>query len=822
MFFICGFHLVRNKLKTPINSNLALASSLEYSNTYCSQLEGIMTGITSWGNLSDELSKANDNEFKEKVISLLRVLNPSFNACWDIPEADFIVKSDEGKFIWVVQCQIFDSNCELLESHANQIYLTIQAFISQGYTCDRYWVLHNHQDGNKSGKFTDFLDKIEEFKDNLISLGIMNEFLVLQRQRFLQIIEKEFKVTLINLFQKYSDRYRLDIEEKLEFGRYYISEIPVEEYDISFKEFNPLPDIKKVKTSNSQGVSSLAVYERKDVRWTLMHGEAGAGKTTTALHAAMAKSRTVLFINCDILDFHSLHSGTNFLLEHILRSLKILDEQFEHEKDRELLYSLSGGVLSKIIENSDEHILVFDGLDENRFYSDPRNAGLKKLSDRLANFHCPIILVTRTAHFEEVLFSELVTISRTTAGRKARKKAIALKLPQWTKFQSIQLIDRILESEKINLNEDKYKRIERLKKIIIDESYADFYGELPLNPLFLQFILSDVAERDIHRVNRATLIYQWVRQKIYRDFQKENRSFIVEKKVFGEDLFDLIDKVLYVMEITSIEMTIKGDNSTFDLREFTESDRITYIASKVFQVDKVQIIDLLLNSVLTSHATLTRDKYRSTKNRVTFSFRILQEYFLACFLVRNSKDVAQYPNSVKSFYEEIIKTDLEDELWMYLNKGFDKSEAIPFANDTLLQETNSISQGVTIVADNPVFNIYQQYSTIGVGVATEGSKTSFIQHVKQTINLPENDLVDAAQKIQDLLIQIAKTHPTTDNANQQTFIRKFIESLEATPELVKVLLAGGIEGIKVLCPPAGIPVEVARRLYESLKQQHKS
>lgn len=141
---------------------------------------------------------------------------------------------------------------------------------------------------------------------------------------------------------------------------------------------------------------------------------------------------------------------------------------------------------------------------------------------------------------------------------------------------------------------------------------------------------------------------------------------------------------------------------------------------------------------------------------------------------------------------------------------------LPDASDRIQKES---LQGIVNVTNNN-FSFDQRGSTIGVNVANEGSNIKFIQHAKQSINISEQDLAEAAQKIQSLLNQLAQTYPPTNEPQQQTLIQKFIERIESTPELIKVVLAGGIEGLKILCPPAGIPVEMARRLYEVVQERH--
>ncbi|MBW4647718.1 MAG: HEAT repeat domain-containing protein [Kastovskya adunca ATA6-11-RM4] len=140
---------------------------------------------------------------------------------------------------------------------------------------------------------------------------------------------------------------------------------------------------------------------------------------------------------------------------------------------------------------------------------------------------------------------------------------------------------------------------------------------------------------------------------------------------------------------------------------------------------------------------------------------------------------------------------------------------LPNANGNV---QNEFIQGRLNVTNN--FNFDQRGASIGVNVANEGSNIKFIQHAKQSINISEQDLAEAAQKIQALLNQLAQTYPPTTETQQQNFIQKFLEQLESTPNLIKVLLAGGIEGLKILCPPAGIPVEMARRLYEVVQERH--
>lgn len=732
-----------------------------------------MAGTTAWDNLSYELSNANAKDFNKKALSLLRIFDASFQISSELPGFDFFTHSksnDEGKFGWVVQSQVFDTSLDLSEESAHQIGAIAQSFLDAGFICDKYWILHNHQHGNRGAIFLSFLSKLNEYRVKLESSKKINNVLVVPRQDFINEAQKKFKKLLTSLLQNYSDKYRLDIEHRLDFGKYYIENVPAEESEINFKPYEVLPDFIEIDSNNNQKVSDIVISERKDIRWTLIHGEAGAGKTTTALHSASSKRKIVFFVNCDVLNFDSLHLGTNVLFELILRSLNILDDEFEDETDRELFYSLSGATLVPILAHSENHILIFDGLDENRFYSDPNNQGLKRLSDRLSDIACPIVLVTRTSHFKETLFSELVTLSGSRGATKSRKKARAVKLSNWTEKHIIQVIDKILEATEENLDARSRQRIERFKSLFIDNSYKEFYGELPKNPLFLQFILSDVVERDIQRVNRPTLIYEWIRRKILRDFEKENRSFVVDKSLFKLQLLSQVDKILYTMECTAQKMIDNSSENKIELTEYTNSQEVEKITKSVFQLDQFEMINLLLNSVLTSHATLNRNRYRSTRQKITFTFKIFQEYFLACSLVRNNESYEQYPINIRLFCEEIRDTNSDEELWRYLRENFNTaSREDPRKN--LLYNIDIIAKGVEKMSSEPQTRNIKANNYYEQGTHTHTHNYAADESTKQQVS-----------ELRQFVIELQQSDQPTTEAQGRQVIKERLGALQQTDQ----------------------------------------
>jgi HEAT repeat protein len=145
--------------------------------------------------------------------------------------------------------------------------------------------------------------------------------------------------------------------------------------------------------------------------------------------------------------------------------------------------------------------------------------------------------------------------------------------------------------------------------------------------------------------------------------------------------------------------------------------------------------------------------------------------------------------------------------------NYDIAQSLP----PKLSNEHPNKQGMTSMT---TYNFDQRGAYIGVNVANEGSIINFVQYANQNIDFSKQDLAEAARKIEALLTQLGQTYPVTTEAQQQTFIQKFLERIESTPDLIKVFLAGGIEGLKILCPPAGIPIEIARSIYEAIQKRY--
>ena len=80
---------------------------------------------------------------------------------------------------------------------------------------------------------------------------------------------------------------------------------------------------------------------------------------------------------------------------------------------------------------------------------------------------------------------------------------------------------------------------------------------------------------------------------------------------------------------------------------------------------------------------------------------------------------------------------------------------------------------------------------------------------------------EAAQEIQQLLTQLSQTYPTNTEAEKQIFAAQVEEEIKSNSRLRSILIEGGIELIKILCPPLGIPIEMGRRWLETARKENE-
>jgi hypothetical protein len=108
--------------------------------------------------------------------------------------------------------------------------------------------------------------------------------------------------------------------------------------------------------------------------------------------------------------------------------------------------------------------------------------------------------------------------------------------------------------------------------------------------------------------------------------------------------------------------------------------------------------------------------------------------------------------------------------------------------------------------NQPIFNINQVGNLNTGDVEIQGDQIG-IQHNYAA----QQNLAEAAAEIQQLLNQLATTYPST-------YLYEFEQQIPSNTRLRDTLIAGGIELLKILCPAAGIPIEMGMKWLETAKR----
>jgi len=139
-------------------------------------------------------------------------------------------------------------------------------------------------------------------------------------------------------------------------------------------------------------------------------------------------------------------------------------------------------------------------------------------------------------------------------------------------------------------------------------------------------------------------------------------------------------------------------------------------------------------------------------------------------------------------------------------------------------ENNDSSQPMSEQPKNqPVFNI-NQVGNINTGdVAIQGDLVG-IQH-----NYAPEPNTEATQQLAQLLTKLRTKYPNKSDAEIfEILLNGFAKMPHNNPQtwqrwqdIFSTLFAGGVEGVKVICPPAGIPIEIGKRLYDIYDRNRK-
>ncbi len=586
-----------------------------------------------WGRWSSALALAVEGDFARKAAPFLRLLWPTLvptpaRMKWDASGADYLTWAEEGPFECVVQCKGFHVQ-ELTDDQVGQVKGSVEAMLAApGFECRSYVLVHN-----RDGRFREFNTKIDVQLQRLVQAGRAARVEVLDRQQLLARARRALGARMEESIRATSERERDRMKSLFELEIPHLARIPLRRGDLRLRRY----EAAEVVLGAQQHADAVGILIRDAAPgWTLLQGHFGAGKTTTALHAAGLKEKVVVVLRCA--DAQTSVIGQSLRLG-LQRTVEDLVLAAVPDEDRAVIDELAASVLVQLLsgdEARDRYALIVDGLDENRSFA--TLAGLQGLVNQLVDLECNIVLTARSEHVN-ALFGNYSEALGDLAWKFGRGQVVqVVQLEPWDNSDALWLIDQTAGK----LAGAKGERLRELASLIQSGRVAELYGDIPSNPLLLSFLVEDVATEGLRSRSRAALLRAWARRKLWRDAQA--RKDLLEPNA---DLLTFIDEVFGVTERIAGRMTVRGEGR-WDLLETVSSDAIEQDVQDVFEDAPDPVLGLLLHSFLRPVG-----RRQGARLELAFAFRVFQEFFLASHLYRTGTSPAPYPDPVRELYGEL-------------------------------------------------------------------------------------------------------------------------------------------------------------------------
>ena len=594
-------------------------------------------GLTPWKRASGTLAVLTEHDFQRAVLPYFRVWWPTMvevpdRKWWDRCGIDLLTP-EEPHFACVVQCKGFHVQ-ELGRDQIRQACDSIDRFQRSDVSAECFIVVHN-----RDGRFREFTTTVAGRLSILVETGRVARAELWDRQTLLNQTCDRLQTMLAGAIRQHANRLAEIFDDLLPYAREHVERVPARESLVRLRRGEGF-SITEIRPMADRPVNCHLLAN--DVRWTLLIGAFGAGKTTTVLQTAQSSQRSVLVIPCSTLPPEQIFSSTNLLLETVALELGLFGEL--SEDDREILADLVGGVMTYIFSHEQsDFALVIDGLDENRVYA--TLVGLQRLMNQLADVKVPVIFTTRQEHFFS-MFGDFSAILTEISQKKGKKPGRLFELGAWNARHVKSLLTQISHK----LAGEELLRIDQLRKLVESGHHRDLYGDLLDSPLFVQFVIEDVIERGVNHSGRVDQLRRWVARKIYRDRVTRVGKLLSDRTPLGLDNVDteeIVSMIVTISENISSRMTVRKDGR-YELAEFIQSSEVLEETQKVFIGSSTSLLSLLLHSFF-----LPRFFRKGSSLEVRFAFRILHEYFLASFLSRQRLPADFYPEVVQSLWNEI-------------------------------------------------------------------------------------------------------------------------------------------------------------------------
>ena len=598
-----------------------------------------------WKGVKGILAHKTAHDFEREVCRVLSLRWPglvqaSSKKHFDRQGIDVLAWGDGDPPECVIQCKGFEV-MELLPKHIKAAKESIRKFRTSGYRCQTYLFVYNRERRDYP-----FHGEVEAAVQDLVTAGVCVTAEVWDLDRLI----REHKADVLRVIERGvhdNSRRMLERQTRLfDVGHTIIKQVPLSQKRLELRRGD------NVRITDERPVEDRCVGDilvDPDIsRWSILIGAFGTGKSTAALHAAIreaqagASARQILYAEARLFDPGRL-AGLDGLLGQILLSAGL---SFDTEPeatgiDLDQLIRRAVPLLKEVMRRPEApYILIIDGLDENSVFSKPR--GMVDLNNSLVELGCLVVLITRREHF--IATFENFDLSLDELGQKygSKRAATLFELQHWQERHILGLLDLVLAG--LGLDPDAATRLRAFRALIEAGEAGRFYADLPTHPLFLRFILDDVAADGIQATDRSRLLERWVRRKIERELREKGRG--IELAV-PADAGSVVEALMMAMEAVAAAM-ISGEGGAVTTAETLPVKELRDRLGRHLEIVQGDVATLLLNTVLIPVEFRGPGRFK-----ITFAFMIFRDFFLARHLYRNGEDGIGFPVEVRSLLEEM-------------------------------------------------------------------------------------------------------------------------------------------------------------------------
>ncbi len=566
-----------------------------------------------WKRAKGDLGNAYSDEFERLSLHYLRIFWPALTNAPRLLEidrygVDHCLPDDHDSLHFKVAVQVkgFKKSETLKMDQVDGLILpSIKKFSKSPITCDHYFLFHNRMGSNKEAN-----DKIHKAMDSLIENGKAKTVKLWDLSAFIKDARNKLNKIIRKTLLSRADKLLEQHQSFFYFGDLYIERVPLRhsswipgiplQNDLEQRQYEDIKAAEFISTSHK-------------VRYSLLVGAFGIGKTTTVMQATHKKGLNIVYVPAHTITSQNYGTqGTHLFLNGLYEELDLL-EGFPDETAH-VLSPLMGATLGRIFRQPEKlFLLVIDGIDEHPFYA--TTFGLQSLTNALAELEIPIVLTARKEHYYSLAGNYESAMENLCKKGGIDRRVELMELGPWEAYHAQQVLEKAKEKV-CTIEHDKAEQIDLLMRLF-DDPVSSQASNLLQHPLFLHMTLDLIMSGvDWRELEGKQLIEIWCYKKIERDLRVPRLGYDAQF-----DISYYAEGMMQGME--EIARAIKEKKNDLDpANEIIEAESALDIAKRHLNIAELNITNFLTTSFL-----IPAKKRRGKILQVKFFHHAMYEFF---------------------------------------------------------------------------------------------------------------------------------------------------------------------------------------------------